>query len=367
MERLPASERETLGEIEAATSLERRNLLFAAGQRSLGCWDLQRGDRVLLRTDLPCTFRVQNANQNETLLALSDYNRNWSGDPHVWVVDLETFMTVPLSGHERPPHTLMFANEGKLLVSASHDSSCRLWDAQRISFDTGFSIRDGLPDERGRESQDAVADNSREFLREDVTQEHAFLGTTGVAVAIVGSELALFTRESEDPIAVLRNAGDDDLTCVISHSIDPEVVFAGGYDSIIRAWHVKSGNLIAEYVGQSGTIRFLGISSDGSVLVSTSEDESLAAWSVEGKDVIWRTDIHSENLAAFSFVPSEPWLAFAGRSKGNELWVVDPTDGRPLSFVPYRNTIRRVLCRNGNIFIKDRSGNIAVFELRQTR
>jgi WD40 repeat protein len=365
-ESLSRRERKKLGHVEIARALNARQFLLAAGKRSLGLWNLLRRERIILRTDLPCTFHVQEVNQDETVLALSDYHRNWSGEPHFWVVDLETLMVVPLSGHERPPHSLIFADQGKTLVSASQDGSCRLWDVQRIRFERGFSLEDGLPEKRDLESQKDIIGRGVELLDGELSQEHDFLGESGVAVAIVGSELALFRKESEEPIAALPNAGDEDLTCVISHPKEPEVVFAGGYDTIIRAWNMRSGSLIGKYEGHSGTVRFLGISSDGSTLVSTSADESLAAWNIAKQRLIWRADIHPESLAAFSFLSPEPWFALAGGTKGNELWVVDPLDEQPLAAVPYRNIIQRILCEGRFIFTKDRSGNLAVFELRNT-
>jgi WD40 repeat protein len=89
----------------------------------------------------------------------------------------------------------------------------------------------------------------------------------------------------------------------------------------VRVWDVRSGKLLREYRGHSGTIRDVKFHPGQSELVaSTGDDGSVKFWGLDDEqDVLTFTD-HSESVYTARFVANGTWAASAGADGKVLIW-----------------------------------------------
>ena len=173
--------------------------------------------------------------------------------------DIETVsQKFALGGHTATVNALAFSPDGTLLVSASDDNSVRLWNPANGS---SVAVLEGhtAPVEALAFSPDGTrlvsADSSGAIIAWDVAaraqlQVLQAAGTTTFALA--------FSPDG----ALLASAGGDPVTA----------------DFDIHLWDINGEQEIARLVGHTASVRDLGFSADGTVLVSVSDDKTVRFW-----------------------------------------------------------------------------------------
>ena len=105
----------------------------------------------------------------------------------------------------------------------------------------------------------------------------------------------------------------------ISFSPNGRMLASGSYDRSIKLWSLDGRELVTFSAVHSGGVNSVSFSSDGQMLASGSYDRTVKLWSLDGRELQVFFD-HSEAVNSVSFSPNGRMLA-SGSSDGTvRLW-----------------------------------------------
>lgn len=109
---------------------------------------------------------------------------------------------------------------------------------------------------------------------------------------------------------------------VLSVTFNPggQTVVAGGDDQIIRLWDTRFGQNIRQFFGHTGVITSVGFSPDGQQIISGSEDQTIRLWDVNTASELLRLQGHTASVSAVHFNPGTQQVLSASRDNTLRLW-----------------------------------------------
>ncbi len=205
-------------------------------------------------------------------------------------------------GHSGPVFRTAISNDKHFLLSASQDSSVRLWNNE-----TSLCL---------------AAYKGHNFPVWDVAfAPVGFYFATGS----LDRTARLWVTEREYPVRVF--AGHDaDVDSVIFHP-NCNLVATGSLDKTVRVWDVQSGEAARLFRGHTKGVRCLAISPNGRVAASGAGDNSVILWDLpEGKQIA-RLEGHGKDVLSVAFSDDGGTLATGGQDNTICLWDVKRADG----------------------------------------
>ena len=212
-----------------------------------------------------------------------------------------------LEGHTGRVYGIAFTPDGKQLLSASTDSTVKVWDtATRKELDP-------LADPRGR--LDALAVNAQGTLV--AAPEHG--GPNG--------RIRLWTMASREPCGELPAPVGGPQTCV---AFDPDGarLAAGGptVSSTVQIWDVAARKEIAQCRGHKQKITSVAWSPDGKRLVSSSDDGTVRVWEPISGRLLLTLRGHKGVTTAAAFTADGQLLVSTGWDGAVRVWNGTPLD-----------------------------------------
>ena len=193
-------------------------------------------------------------------------------------VKVNHFLTIlPLRKHKRPIEALAFNAKGTTLVSASRDTTIRLWDVDTrnphlmIEGHTesikalGF-LTDGKTLANGSSDRTLRLWNTETQAQQLVPVEHwgsaldfAFSqdGKT-IAIGSTGSNVRLWNTDTEDVLATFKTAHQGYVDAV-TFSPDDKILASGSRGGTVELWDVQNQRRITILSGHKNEIRVVGI------------------------------------------------------------------------------------------------------------
>lgn len=263
-----------------------------------------------------------------------------------------------ISGHDDEVLSLAYSKDGNQLLSSSYDKTARLWDVA-----TGKEVRKFAghtwwvwsamfsPDE----SQIVTAGHDGTAIVWDVATDNrapAFTGHKGpvfsaafspdgkqVASAGFDRRVLTWSPESLKPIEFKKLvegtappalqfqefAGHADAIQSVGFSSDGQLLVSAGQDNSIRVWDVDSGKMVKTFRGHGGRIQATMFLGDGKRILSASHDRSIREWSLDGNQEI-RTiqgqvlSGHSDAVLAASYSKDQSQIVTASRDRSARTW-----------------------------------------------
>jgi WD40 repeat protein/tRNA A-37 threonylcarbamoyl transferase component Bud32 len=183
-----------------------------------------------------------------------------------------------VAAHEEPVLAIAFSPNGKLLATASADSSVKIWDTANGQLITTLSGHDG--------------------------------SVNSVAFSPNGASLL---TASEDNTVKIWNTGDFKLKTTLSGhsggvlsaiwSPDSKQVATASEDTTIRLWETDSGKEKSSLAGHTEAVTALAFSPDGKTLISGSVDTKVIFWETATSRRSAELTVHNSPVKAIALSP----------------------------------------------------------------
>jgi RNA polymerase sigma factor (sigma-70 family) len=234
--------------------------------------------------------------------------------------------------HLRHGHTIMtvvFAPDGKSVVSTGGDHLARRWDAVT-----------------GREIGNFGQQNDRDKPYQMTRWMHA------VAFAPDGKTLATGDHADGWQVKTIRiwdaaggkqlrtlEGHTDGILC-LAYSPDGKTLASASADGTIRTWDPDKGTELQNLAGHTGRVRWVAWSHDGKQLASAGADGTVRVWDAAKGTEVRSITAHEGGADGVAFSPDGKQLVSGGEDKTVRLW--DAATGKEVAKVVREKTIHTV-------------------------
>jgi WD40 repeat protein len=211
---------------------------------------------------------------------------------------------VILKGHRNFLYSAVFSPDGSRVITASRDSTAKLWDTQG-NLITDFRGHRGevyraVFSKDGQRILTASSDSTARLWDINGNSLSVFKGHHGIVInAIFSPDGTYVLTASRDSTARLwdldgalvttfhdMNGWDLYSTANFSSSAifspNGEMVLATSLNNAARLWDLK-GNILTEFTGHTTRVGSVGFSPDGTRVATTSLDKTAKIWDLQGK------------------------------------------------------------------------------------
>ena len=198
-------------------------------------------------------------------------------------------------GHSDSISGICISSSDQWIVSASHDSSMKLWRRN------GTLVKDF----RGHKG---------------VVWDVCISPTTNLIASIGGDKfLMLWKFDSTDPIKSWE-AHDESLLGV-TFSSDGKMIASCGADSLIKIWDLE-GNCLHTLEGHSDSVWDISFCHKGNFLASCGDDKSIKIWNLLDDSLV-KTIQTEEEIYCINYSPNSKQIVTSGNSKTAKIWSIN--------------------------------------------
>lgn len=209
--------------------------------------------------------------------------------PSAWKKPAPTTFRSQIQAHSHWVNDVVLAQNNSALVSASSDTTVRLWKPYSETAEVPASI--------GRHA--------------DYVKTLASPGNNANWVASGGLDhnLYLWDLNGGGEMLKIDNCSDRRTEKGSIYALDAmsSVVASGGPESVVRVWDPKSGKLITKFVGHTDNIRDIKINRDGDTIMTASSDQTVKIWSLTAGRCMHTLTMHNDSV--WSLYSDHPQLA----------------------------------------------------------
>jgi WD40 repeat protein len=204
-------------------------------------------------------------------------------------------------GHAARVNAVAATKDGKLLATASEDSTVRVWDAASgktlrhlqglISKATALAIR---PD--GKQIAAGTEDGGIRLWELSASDEHraSAESTASLWTGAFNADGSQFATGGADRIVRIYQTASGKLTASLSgHAaavtalafLPGDRLASAGGDKLVKLWDAKTGKPIRDLAGHTSAV--LAVASDGIAMVSGGIDKTVKGWEIDSGKSTW--------------------------------------------------------------------------------
>ena len=207
--------------------------------------------------------------------------------------------TAILRGHTDEVNSASFSPDGRYIVSASSDTTVRIWDAK-----TGQQVGNPLEGHTDWVSSASFSPDGKYIV--SASLDH----TVRIWDAKTGQQVG-------NPLE-----GHNDLVYSASFSPDGRYIVSASEDKTVRIWDAKTGQQVGNPLeGHTDWVSSASFSPDGKYIVSASLDHTVRIWDAKtGQQVGNPLEGHNDPVYSASFSPDGRYIVSASVDKTVRLW-----------------------------------------------
>ncbi|WP_339675709.1 protein kinase, partial [uncultured Gimesia sp.] len=249
-----------------------------------------------------------------------------SHDNTVKLWDIETNKALKtFRGHDSWVQAAMILNDGKWILSASHDAQLKLWNianyaeirtlkgrvlAQHVDaiLDVSFSS-DGKQLVTASRDKTAISwDVSTGKPNKEFTEGHAFLASSAVFLPD-GKRLATAAVDNSVRIWDIQTGTEHKRfehtgrSAAIDVSFDSKLLVTGSDEKTVRIWDITTGELLKELAGHHSEVSAVAISPDKKYCASGDARGHCMLWDRETGKLLHKLTGHTRRITAIAFLP----------------------------------------------------------------
>jgi|GEM_PF-992257 len=242
------------------------------------------------------------------LIAFSAIQGSERNNILLWNIDLDREVNIFKGVMLRPfgrIHSIAFSRDGKLLASASHDSTVKFWD-----IDTG--------------QQDASLQNQNPVYAISFSPNDYILASGGAS-----DNVEFWDINDKRRLDILKAKEISPINSITFNSDGSMLAVGGDGESVdgkhVEIWNIETKKLIHFLAGHSDPVNSVAFHPDSQILASGSQDGSVKLWDVSsGKEI--RTLSEQNNpysrtkITSVAFSPDGKLLASSSDSGTVTIW-----------------------------------------------
>ena len=248
-----------------------------------------------------------------------------------------TNLTYTLQGHTGWVRLAVFSPDGLRIVTASDDSTAKLWNAQTgelIHTLQGHTnaVKSAVFSPDGSRILTISLDNAAKLWNAQTGQLiHTLQGHTNIVdSAVFSPDRLLVATASKDSTAKLWNAHTGELIHTLeghTNGVNSAVFSPDGLhiaiasdDSIVKLWNAHTGELIYTLQGHTNMVNSAIFSPDGLRIVTASYDKTAKVWDAQTGQLIHTLEGHTYWVISAVFSPDGLRILTASYDHTAKLW-----------------------------------------------
>ena len=322
----------------AAISADARSIV-TVGRDEARLWGRDGNELAAFRPHQDLTFAEYSHSGNQIVTASLDSSvRVWDAASGQAQLTLDAHSAGPPGGHEKPVTCAVFSPDDKQIFTGSEDGTVRKWDLETMRVVQVITVKD---------SQGALSGVTRLVLSHD--------GQAIYTASRSGEAAAWRLADTREPL--YRLAGHTGEILDLCLSGDEKWIVTASADNTARLWNAATGAELLKLAGHASEVTAVAIMADGPGLrvLTGSSDKTAKLWAVSGLEAaadaanagekgdeantspqaqeLLSLKGHTRELTSVAFAPDGRAALTTARDGLTILWPAVASDSQPLSLI----------------------------------